>query len=120
MKRCLLRMVVSTLAATCAAAGTAATAGEDRDASCVEVEVNGYRTLSIECLNRQLMVDPAKTSRRDTPPLASEAVARMPSNRLGLFNRAATQVRMGRNFGRSAFPQRPAPPKPPSPLMQGR
>lgn len=76
-------------------------------ASCVEVEVNGYRAPSYDCLSQQMA--PRARAPHEAPGLASEGVARTPSNQLGLFNRAATSNRMGSNFGNSAFPQRPAP-----------
>ncbi|SAI65578.1 Uncharacterised protein [Bordetella ansorpii] len=76
-------------------------------ASCVDVEVNGYRAPSYDCLSQQMA--PRARAPHENPALASEGVARMPSNQLGLFNRAATSNRMGSNFGNSAFPQRPAP-----------
>lgn len=115
-----LRVMVLSLVAVWAACDTDAFAVEPSDASCVDVEVNGHRALSIDCLNRQL--DPERTTddRLGLPRLASEVVADMPSNQLGLFNRAATSVRMGNNFGRSAFPQRPPAPSLPSPILEGR
>ncbi|WP_313053421.1 hypothetical protein [Pseudomonas lopnurensis] len=41
-------------------------------------------------------------------------------NQLGLFNQAATGHRMGSNFGKSAFPQRPVESMPRSPLLINR
>lgn len=78
------------------------------DAACVEVEVNGVRAPSYNCLSQKLSptVKPRNTDGK-TPPLASEAIVQRPSNQLGLFNRAATSNRMGNTFGTSVYPQRP-------------
>lgn len=73
--------------------------------ACVDVEVAGYRSLSYDCLSQQMA--PRPRAPHENPALASEGVANMPSNQLGLFNRAATSNRMGSNFGNSALPQRP-------------
>lgn len=77
--------------------------------SCIEVEVDGQRAPpSFDCLTHQLAPKAqAGASAGTAPPLASEAIVLRPSNQLGLFNRAATGHRMGDQFGRSAFPQRP-------------
>lgn len=81
--------------------------------ACIEVEVDGQRApASFACLSQRLAPTPTPTP--TTAPRAgaaeapaSEAIVRRPSNQLGLFNRAATGHRMGNQFGRSAFPQRP-------------
>lgn len=82
--------------------------GADAD-SCIEVEVDGQRSPpSFGCLTHKLAPRAqAGASAGTAPPLASEAIVLRPSNQLGLFNRAATGHRMGNQFGRSAFPQRP-------------
>ncbi|ABR91283.1 Uncharacterized conserved protein [Janthinobacterium sp. Marseille] len=75
-------------------------------ASCVEVEVDGVRTPSYNCLSQKLQ--PKATPNSATPPqMGSEAIVQRPSNQLGLFNRAATSNRMGNTFGTSVYPQRP-------------
>lgn len=77
--------------------------------ACMDVEVDGQRAPpSAECLTQKL-APPARAGAapsRDAA-LASEAIVQRPSHQLGLFNRAATGHRMGDQFGRSAFPQRP-------------
>lgn len=80
------------------------------DTACFDVEVNGQRApASFECLSHKLTPPRQARPAGDGPqaPLASEAIAHRPSNQLGLFNRAATGHRMGNQFGRSVFPQRP-------------
>lgn len=81
--------------------------GHSAETTCIDVEVNGIRTPSIECLNQQLSQTTQKKGTETVPMLKSEQVTQMPSNQLGLFNRAATSISMGNNFGKSAFPQRP-------------
>lgn len=82
------------------------------DSACVEVEVNGVRAPSYNCLSQKLTPS-AKPNKADgkAPQIASEAIVQRPSNQLGLFNRAATSNRMGNTFGTSVYPQRP-PPRP--------
>ncbi|MFH0129391.1 hypothetical protein ACGLHS_04225 [Variovorax sp. VaC1] len=96
-----------------------ATKVEDANAdSCVEVVVNGERTPSYACLTQKLRpTAPPRTADGAPPGLASEAITQRPSNQLGLFNRAATEHRMGNTFGTSVYPQRPPPVAPASPLI---
>ena len=87
----------------------AAAAQTAASAPCVEVTVNGERSPSFECLTQKLR--PAETSPRDAATgvvMGSEDITRRPSNQLGLYNRAATEHRMGNTFGTSVYPQRPA------------
>ena len=109
--------------ALCAALAALAQAAAADTAACIEVEVDGQRAPpSADCLTQRLAppVRANSPSGRDAA-LASEAIVQRPSNQLGLFNRAATGHRMGDQFGRSAFPQRPPdapgarPPVPPGP-----
>ena len=85
--------------------------------NCFDVEVNGYRTPSYDCLGQQLA--PRTPGPHDNPALASEQIVKLPPNQLGLANPAATSNRMGSNFGKSAFPQRP-PAKPYSSPLPGK
>lgn len=73
--------------------------------SCIDVEVNGYRGPSYDCLSQQMA--PRTPAPHENPAMASENIAKRPPNELGLANRAATSNRMGNTFGKSAFPQRP-------------
>lgn len=86
--------------------------------SCVEVVVNGERTPSYACLTQKLRpTAPPRAPDGAQPGMASEAITQRPSNQLGLFNRAATEHRMGNTFGTSVYPQRPPPVVPASPLI---
>ncbi len=83
-----------------------ATSAATDTAACVEVEVDGVRAPSYNCLSQKLQ--PKATPNSTTPPqMGSEAIVQRPSNQLGLFNRAATSNRMGNTFGTSVYPQRP-------------
>ena len=85
--------------------------------ACIDVEVNGQRVPSYECMSARL----APTADRTAPPaaqLASERTATRPSNEIGLFNQAATHQRMGNTFGSSVHPQRPSTPPPVSPVVR--
>jgi hypothetical protein len=79
---------------------------------CVDVLIGSAQ--QYDCLNQQMQqnVPPRAPSAADltTPTAGSPAPA------VGSFNQAATQERLGNNFGKSAFPQRPAPPVFPAPL----
>lgn len=89
-------------------AGLAQGAAADA-AACIDVAVDGQRAPpSADCLTQKL----TPRAGADRPmgagaALAAQAIVQRPSNQLGLFNRAATGHRMGDQFGRSAFPQRP-------------
>ncbi|VVE85297.1 hypothetical protein [Pandoraea sputorum] len=84
---------------------------------CVDVEVNGQRSPSYDCLTNQLQPASAPGSGR-APGLASEEIANKPSNQIGgQFNWSATSQRMGNNFGNSATPQRPSAPPPSAPIV---
>ncbi|MGE8546651.1 MAG: hypothetical protein ACN6OC_04325 [Alcaligenes sp.] len=74
--------------------------------SCVEVEVNGQRTPSYECLQQRL--SPEAAERPPALPRSEQQVLQAP-NSLGMPVPATLGNRMGNQFGRSAFPQRPAP-----------
>jgi len=87
------------------ATGQPASAGKP---VCVDAEVNGQRALSYDCLATQLQPQPATD--RGASQSAAEAAAKQPSNRVGTFNLSTEQNRFGSNWGKSATPQRPAPP----------
>src|SRR3546814_9469039 len=77
-----------------------------------------YTTLFRSCLSQQMA--PSKDHTPGNPALASEDIAKQAANRLGLFNQSATSNRMGNQFGKSAFPQRPPAVPNTSPLQIGR
>ncbi len=80
-----------------------------RNGGCVAVEVNGYKSLSYECLTEQMSnPEGAEATRRNHAAMNVPVSARAP-NQLGLFNQSATQIRMGNAFGKSVTPQRPGP-----------
>lgn len=76
------------------------------DDACIDTEVNGYRALSYDCLNRKMAPD---APHRPAPGLESEAVTQRPPNQMGLPTPATIGNRMGNTFGTSAYPQRPQP-----------
>lgn len=77
-------------------------------ASCIEAEVNGYRSLSYDCLNQDMAQRLARQRppRRGAPAVSEEAPRRPPSA-LGMPTPATLGNRMGNTFGVSAFPQHP-------------
>lgn len=87
-------------------------------AGCVEVEVNGMRSPSYDCLTDKLRPAASAASASPVKQMESEAIAQRPGNQLGVFNWSATSQRMGNTFGKSATPQRPAAPAPMSPLIR--
>ncbi len=91
--------------------------GPDVAAACVEVEVNGERAPSFSCLTQKLTPPAQKSAGTTERAMASEEIARRPSQQLGLFNRAATEHRMGNTFGTSVKPQRPPAYVPASPII---
>ncbi|GGY04361.1 hypothetical protein [Paludibacterium paludis] len=102
----------------CAVNGAALAEESEPAESCVAVVVDGVRTLPYECLSRQLTPPEALARAARTSRLALSArTAERPANELGLFNRSATAIRMGSNFGVSASAQRPPPPSDYSPLL---
>jgi len=85
---------------------------------CVEVEVNGMRSPSYDCLTEKLTPAASAAGAAPVKQMESEAIAQRPGNQLGVFNWSATSQRMGNTFGTSATPQRPAAPAPTSPLIK--
>jgi len=74
---------------------------------CINVEVNGYKALSYECLSQQLANPEGAEATRRNQEAMNVPVQRRAPNQLGLFNQSATQIRMGNTFGTSVTPQRP-------------
>ncbi|VVE56221.1 hypothetical protein PCO31110_05109 [Pandoraea communis] len=106
-------------AADDAARSTGASAAGPR-AGCVDVEVNGQRSPSYDCLTNQLQPASSPLAGGRAPGLESEGIANKPGNQIGgQFNWSGTSQRMGNTFGNSATPQRPAAP-PPAPIIPGR
>ncbi|WP_312341215.1 hypothetical protein [Stutzerimonas nitrititolerans] len=91
----------------------------DKDA-CIDVAVDGYKSLSYECLGQQMTNRQGDTAAQKNQQAMQFSIHNRASNQLGLFNQAATGHRMGANFGKSAFPQRPIESMPRSPLLISR
>lgn len=110
----ILRCLAACLATMLLVAGGAARAQAPAAASavgktvCVDAEVDGARALSYDCLSQQLQ--PRAAAGNAASGAASEHLAMQPSNRVGTFNLSAERNRFGSNWGKSATPQRPAPP----------
>ncbi|VVE53248.1 hypothetical protein PCA20602_04854 [Pandoraea capi] len=87
-------------------------------AGCVDVEVNGQRSPSYDCLTNQLQPASAPGAGRK-PGLESEDIANKPGNQIGgQFNWSGTSQRMGNTFGSSATPQRPDAAPPAAPVVR--
>lgn len=87
---------------------------------CLDVAVDGYKTLSYECLGQQMTNRQGDTAARKNQEAMAFSISNRAPNQLGLFNQAGTSHRMGSNFGKSAFPQRPVQSVPRSPLLISR
>lgn len=102
--------------AACGSAWAETPAATEAGTACVEVEVNGARAPSYPCLTQKLA--PADADRQDrSNTLGSEAIIDRSPNQLGLYNRAATEHRMGNAFGNSVRPQRPDSPANGAPVV---
>ncbi|HEY4079017.1 MAG TPA: hypothetical protein VGM26_18955 [Rhizomicrobium sp.] len=78
--------------------------------SCVDVQVEGARSLSYDCLNKNLK-DAAGSAETGPHPFdALEAAGNGAPTAVGTFSYTGTSIRMGNAFGKSAIPQRPQPP----------
>ena len=75
---------------------------------CVDVQVGNERVPDFDCINRQFraQVEHAHMA----PPPAAPIDAHSSSTQVGTANQAAAEQMMGNEFGKSAQPQRPAPP----------
>ncbi len=78
--------------------------------SCIDVQVQGARSLSFDCLNQTLKADAQQPG--DAPPTvtAKDVTGAGAPTTVGAFSYTGTAIRMGNAFGHSAIPQRPAPP----------
>jgi hypothetical protein len=94
--------------ASTAVAPSATSAAAPKKSVCVDAQVQGERALSYDCLSDQLKPNPAPSA--GASQTAAEGLAKSPSNRLGTFNLSTERNRFGSNWGKSATPQRPAPP----------
>ena len=83
-------------------------AAQGDDPLCVGVRIGDDTSGYYDCLSQELKTDVVK-ARRQREQLAEIRAHTGPQtdNEMGLYNQAATRMRMGNNFGNSAFPQRP-------------
>lgn len=112
--------IVITLLLTAVVSVQAQAAAEEK--SCIAVTVNGQHQLPYDCLTQQL-TPPAVAQNANAAKGLNTLSARQasqPGNKLGLYNHAATAVRMGANFGHSAQAQRPGAAPVASPLLPAR
>jgi hypothetical protein len=77
------------------------------DHYCVDVEVDGERRPPLECLNRQLLQTAHAASPADSAFGVDAVLGHGEPNKVGTFSYTGESIRMGSNFGKSAFPQRP-------------
>ena len=98
-------------------AGSAAPMTSAWAAPCVQVEVDGERAPSYDCLTEKLKPARGGPAAKGETAMSSESTVQRPSNQLGLYNHAATSHRMGNTFGTSVYPQRPAPAPPAAPVV---
>ena len=84
-----------------------AQAAEPASDGCINVEVNGYKALSYQCLSQQMANPNGAAAARKNQQALNVPIEQRAPNKLGLFNQSATRIRMGNTFGTSAQPQRP-------------
>lgn len=75
--------------------------------SCVDVQVEGVRSISFDCLNAKLKAEAQQQG--NTPPTitAKDIAGTGAPTIVGTFSYTGTSIRMGNAFGHSAIPQRP-------------
>lgn len=112
----LLALPIALASHTAVAQGAPTAAQDTGDHACVDVEVNGKRLLSYECLSRMM----AATNTPAPPVLATDDPRTWSSNKVvGQYNFSALEHRMGSNLGVSVQPFRPKLSYP-SPLTSGK
>lgn len=104
---------IISLAALALYAGACRAAADPKTGSgdagpCVDVQVGNERVLDFDCINRQFRLQADRAHMAPAP--AAPIDARSSSTATGTANQAAAQQMMGDAFGKSAEPQRPAPP----------
>jgi hypothetical protein len=82
-------------------------AGRSAEETCVEVEIGGERSPTLDCLNRRLRRAVDRVQPVGNVPPASAA---SPATRVGGFNETAMSQQFGQNWGKSVFPYRPPAP----------
>jgi len=76
---------------------------------CVDVQVGNERVPDYDCINRQFRLQ-TEHAHALVPLPAAPIDTHSSSTAVGAANQAAAQQMMGSAFGKSAQPQRPAPP----------
>ncbi len=85
--------------------------------SCIDVEVDGQRSVSMACLQEKLQEKMRQEAHR--PKAAnSESVVQNAPHQLGMPTPATLSNRMGNALGHSVRPQRPAAEPVPPPFLQ--
>jgi hypothetical protein len=80
---------------------------EGASPSCVDVQVEGARAISFDCLNAKLRAE-AQQQGDAAPTITAKDIAGTGApTTVGTFSYTGTSIRMGNAFGKSAFPQRP-------------
>ncbi|WP_157004318.1 hypothetical protein [Xanthomonas pisi] len=111
-------MAVMAAAPAAAASQAAVTPGPASDAApCVEVQIGQTSTGRLSCLNQLLRETAARAA---GAPQATVTPATGSPIELGQPTPAALRQRLGQAYGRSAQPQRPAPPRYPTPFAPVR
>lgn len=88
--------------------------------SCVTEQADGSRTLAYDCLTARLQESAEGQGAGQIPPLDAKALTgRGNPEALGTFSYTATQIRMGKNFGHSVYPERPPQPSFSHPIFPG-
>ena len=86
--------------------------------SCVSQQADGSRVLSYDCLTAELQASAEGQGTERIGALDARALTgRGNPEALGTFSFTASQIRMGKNFGHSVFPERPAPPTTTHPML---
>jgi hypothetical protein len=75
--------------------------------SCVDVQVEGARSISFDCLNAKLKAEAQQQSDAAPTVTAKDIAGNGAPTTVGTFSYTGTSIRMGNTFGKSAFPQRP-------------
>jgi hypothetical protein len=78
--------------------------------SCVDVQVQGARSISYDCLNQQLKDDAGTADVGPHPFDVKDAAGNGAPTTVGTFSYTGTSIRMGNAFSHSAIPQRPPAP----------
>ena len=100
-----MRFWVSAVLISLANAAMAQPAQTGSHDTCVDVQVGSAQ--SYDCLNQRLRAA-VQAAPRPSSATAAPYNATSPSTVTGAFNESAPRNRLGRNFGRSVTPERPA------------